>query len=260
MTTLDKLRELLSTRPVHPGLDDLARWWTTSGPLITELLADLEGIDADLVAERAAHRRTMDERANLRVQLDGRIRWQVDAVAHLRTWSGLFDAAVAMREGHEGCVTEPACGDCFRCRFDAAVDEAMKAVAADSPGSVARDVELEHLRAAARRFVALVDDLGAFVNDNDPRVMAIAGPLGAAQADLWAALGLDLDQEHARLQADIASRCAVCGWPLAEKPESGCVRGNCSHRPRPEHLYAPDRAEREAAEAAQRDRMEAGHA
>lgn len=40
-------------------------------------------------------------------------------------------------------------------------------------------------------------------------------------------------------------RCAVCGWPLAESVERGCVRGNCSHRPRPDRLYAPERAEKE---------------
>jgi hypothetical protein len=40
-------------------------------------------------------------------------------------------------------------------------------------------------------------------------------------------------------------RCAVCGWDLAEKIEDGCTRGNCSHRPRPERLYSPRRAEQE---------------
>lgn len=105
---------------------------------------------------------------------------------------------------------------------------------------------LDTARAAARKYTALVCDLGAFADDSDPRVMATAGPIGAAQADLWIALGLDLDEEHARLQADIDSRCAVCGWPLAESVEEGCVRGNCSMRPRPGWLYAPERAKREA--------------
>jgi hypothetical protein len=114
---------------------------------------------------------------------------------------------------------------------------------------------LESVRAAARAFVAQVDHLGAFVDDNDPRVMANAGPLGAAQADLWAALGLNHDEEHARMQADIASRCAVCGWPLAERAADGCVRGNCSYRPRPEKLYAPERADREERELALRNGM-----
>lgn len=44
---------------------------------------------------------------------------------------------------------------------------------------------------------------------------------------------------------DDESRCAVCAWPLAERIEDGCTRGNCSHRPRPERLYAPGRAARE---------------
>jgi hypothetical protein len=33
---------------------------------------------------------------------------------------------------------------------------------------------------------------------------------------------------------DTPARCAVCGWPLADKPEDGCTRGNCSMRPRPQ--------------------------
>lgn len=41
------------------------------------------------------------------------------------------------------------------------------------------------------------------------------------------------------------SRCAVCAWPLAASIEEGCTRGNCSHRPRPERLYAPERAAKE---------------
>lgn len=274
------------------------------------------------------------ERDDVRKQLDGRIEWQVSAVAHLRTWSGLFDAAVAMREGHEGCVTEPACGDCFRCRFDAAVDEAMKAVSANSPGSLIpedrllncflcpdcglgvgvdddgccatcgldcfgfengrsaallRHVEefervaekanaaradrdrlraendalraevermreaLDAARNAARALVAHVDNLGALADDNDPRAMALAAPIGATQADLYAALGLDLDEETSRLRADIDDRCAVCGWTLATSAEAGCVRGNCSMRPRPERLYAPERAVREALAAEKED-------
>lgn len=41
---------------------------------------------------------------------------------------------------------------------------------------------------------------------------------------------------------DDDSRCAVCAWPLAESAKEGCVRGNCSERPRPERLYSPTRA------------------
>lgn len=36
--------------------------------------------------------------------------------------SPVVDAAGPMRDGHEGCVTEPPCGACFRCDFDRAVD------------------------------------------------------------------------------------------------------------------------------------------
>jgi len=41
-------------------------------------------------------------------------------------------------------------------------------------------------------------------------------------------------------------RCEVCGWPLAESREGGCVPGNCSYRPRdgsPEHRRIRERRE-----------------
>lgn len=106
--------------------------------------------------------------------------------------------------------------------------------------------QLDKARTAARALSDRICDLGAFLDDTDPRIMATAGPLGAAQADLYIALGLDTDVAHAKMVADIDSRCAVCGWPLAESADKGCTRGNCSMRPRPEKLYAPERAARES--------------
>lgn len=106
--------------------------------------------------------------------------------------------------------------------------------------------QLAAARLAARRLISHVDNLGAFADDNDPRVIALTLPLAEAQADLWIALGLDVNQEAARLHADVDSRCAVCGWLLAESVDKGCVRGNCSMRPRPAKLYAPERAAKEA--------------
>ena len=32
-------------------------------------------------------------------------------------------------------------------------------------------------------------------------------------------------------------RCDVCGWPLAQSPDDGCVADNCSMRPRPSPTY-----------------------
>lgn len=109
------------------------------------------------------------------------------------------------------------------------------------------DKALAAARDAAQRLVEQVEHLGAFADDNDPRVMSLSGPISAAHVDLWIALGLDLDKEAERLRADIDNRCAVCGWPLAMSRDEGtCVRGNCSMRPRPERLYAPARAAKEA--------------
>lgn len=38
----------------------------------------------------------------------------------------VLEASIAMRHGHEGCVTDPPCGSCFRCEFDRAVDAATR--------------------------------------------------------------------------------------------------------------------------------------
>src|SRR5271169_5025076 len=38
----------------------------------------------------------------------------------------LVESSIDMRKGHEGCVTDPACGDCFRCRFDKVVDKVIE--------------------------------------------------------------------------------------------------------------------------------------
>lgn len=44
------------------------------------------------------------------------------------------------------------------------------------------------------------------------------------------------------------TRCRVCGWPLAESADKGCVPGNCSQRPAP--ATRADAAERRLADAA----------
>jgi hypothetical protein len=51
--------------------------------------------------------------------------------------------------------------------------------------------QLASARAAALILTDRINDLGSAVDDNDPRVMATAGPIGAAEADLWVALGID---------------------------------------------------------------------
>lgn len=58
-------------------------------------------------------------------------------------------------------------------------------------------------------------------------------------------------QEAMRVEAEKTivrdpNRCAVCGWTLAATMRDGCVRGNCSMRPRPVELYDAKRAEEEA--------------
>lgn len=52
-----------------------------------------------------------------------------------------------------------------------------------------------------------------------------------------------LRADNARLEGELSvlrgtarpaggpGRCTVCGWPLAESRDKGCVEGNCSYRP-----------------------------
>lgn len=50
-----------------------------------------------------------------------------------------------------------------------------------------------------------------------------------------------------RMMAELceSTRCAVCGFTLSAERDGGCVRGDCSMRPRPAVLFDPDRAARE---------------
>ena len=64
------------------------------------------------------------------------------------------------------------------------------------------------------------------------------------------AVALGLVEETAPEAANETTRpvkncCAVCGWPLVDDPERGCVRGNCSMRPMPERFYDKPRADAE---------------
>lgn len=69
----------------------------------------------------------------------------------------------------------------------------------------ARVAELEaqrdRARAAAQVYVERVDALGLAADDADPLVMATAEPIGAAQADLYAALGLLVRDAAGRVAA-----------------------------------------------------------
>jgi hypothetical protein len=60
--------------------------------------------------------------------------------------------------------------------------------------------QVEAARDAAQIYAARVNDLGAAVDDNDPAVMVTAQPIGAAQADLYMALGI-YEDELARMKA-----------------------------------------------------------
>lgn len=81
--------------------------------------------------------------------------------------------------------------------------------------------------------------------------------LCALQFMLFAILANEIDNINRQLKSILASaalpsaqkdanRCAVCGWPLAESWDKGCVRGNCSQRPRGDNLYDAERAKLES--------------
>jgi len=65
--------------------------------------------------------------------------------------------------------------------------------------------------------------------------------------DGWTSVGWEIGSDvyefrthlNPRVEND---RCAICGWPLADSQEKGCLRGDCSHRPRPDIIYDSYRA------------------
>lgn len=72
-----------------------------------------------------------------------------------------------------------------------------------------------------------------------PAILALCDRAERADAEIER-----LRAENARLAGELAAlrgtarpaggpgRCTVCGWPLAESQDKGCVEGDCSYRPR----------------------------
>jgi len=112
------------------------------------------------------------------------------------------------------------------------------------------DSPLEHERLAAlltaEKLVMVILDP---VHENDVLRVRFTIP---QVAPVEAARQLSVEElELSPVQAQQAealdpNRCAVCGWPLVETIDLGCVRGNCSLRQRPATLYDPARAEAES--------------
>lgn len=93
------------------------------------------------------------------------------------------------------------------------------------------------LASADERFESVRADRDAKYRDNEKGYRALHD------------LGLEAERlraENARLAGELAvlrgtarpaggpGRCTVCGWPLAESRDKGCVDGDCSYRPRTE--------------------------
>jgi hypothetical protein len=98
---------------------------------------------------------------------------------------------------------------------------------------------IQDLTAAAWDILAIVDEAQcpATIRRLRNALHRVAPPPTEAQrAAIPRNLPLDLN------------RCAVCAWPLKDRREDGCVRGDCSMRPRPERMYDAARAEAEGKE------------
>lgn len=65
MTPADKLRELLASRPAHPNLEELVRWWRTSGELLPRMLNELADVEIAVDAYKTASEPAFDEIAKL---------------------------------------------------------------------------------------------------------------------------------------------------------------------------------------------------
>lgn len=279
MTPADKLRELLATRPAMPTTTELVRWWRDGGRFVDELLrclsdaapgpqhdglfcdvratverlrSDLEALDLDLVAARAALRREQDARAELRVELERAKAERAVTIAPGDVASAAMAAGEEIarirseRDEHHQMLRDVVdlCiqgGDLPRIRTLLGPDAPLRAV---------RKLvdQLNEARARIATMEPIVDSMRAAVTAPTGREEAAnirkAGRL--TRESLPAVIAATDEQPPPAV--DDETRCAVCGWPLAERVDQGCVRGNCSHRPRPANLYAPERAKREADE------------
>jgi chromosome segregation ATPase len=105
------------------------------------------------------------------------------------------------------------------------------------------DADMDTLRSAVREYLPLYAyDDGTGEEASELECIEYAGD----EIKRLKARVAELEREIAYLRG--TNRCAVCGWTLAEDREHGCVRGDCSMRPRPEYLYDPERAAKEREE------------
>jgi hypothetical protein len=124
--------------------------------------------------------------------------------------------------------------------------------------NIGRALPLETLN---RLFVAVEglrgawNQLGRCVDEFEPEDMtACAEYRGFLDDAILAVLAVVPDDSHDKPTITPMwdeARCRVCGWPLAESADRGCVPGNCSMRPKPAQRadtgYAPDLAHARAA-------------
>lgn len=217
MTAADKLRELLATRPAMPNTEELVRWWRFGGEAVTELLAGFPATARAIVALEVARADRGDEIERLRAELQA---LDCDLVA---------TRAELRRERDE------------RAYLRVELDRERIQHTADNEASASALAQEAHEKAILEQvnsgLRAVLDAAKRWRDYGNTPVWE-----GELRAAVDAARGMEDGGDSAPPRVDDKSRCAVCGWPLEQEVRRGCVRGNCSQRPRPTNLYAPERA------------------
>ena len=137
---------------IHAAAKEEYDWLATDHAKLQQKADNLERSAEQMLrdlAEKRAQKEGLDQvRGELYEQvakLEGELEhvqqeWEIDRIVlgdHHRMVEAMqpvVTAAMAMRKGHEGCVTEPACGNCFRCVFDQACDAYANFIIAEMGG------------------------------------------------------------------------------------------------------------------------------
>lgn len=89
----------------------------------------------------------------------------------------------------------------------------------------------------------IIEEMTAPFTELNPRLELFATKTRPGWESVGFELGSDVYEFRTHLKSLVENdRCAICGWPLADTQEKGCLRGDCSHRPRPDIIYDPYRA------------------
>jgi hypothetical protein len=196
---------------------------------------DIRGLAADLMRERDSLR---DQLATMQARAESSEKERGDIEARI---VALIDAA------HTGHVEPPD-------NVSAEVARVVRSVRINVAMRERAEAERDNWHHVAKAWEATeehtAEAIAAWLSTWEPDYYADAADNQSMTVDAVLVLAADRIKagnwrEKASAPPDDESRCAVCGWPLRDTIDEGCVRANCSQRPRPDRLYAPERAERE---------------